>query len=352
MTLSRSTYIPVVHGAMDDRPDEADTVEAALAISETLRGLGYQSDLVHVGLDMTPIEDMARRQPLAVFNLVEAINADFRLQPMAPAIYERLRIPYTGCSFDAIVSAMSKTRSKHVMKAAAIATPVWIDGIRNPLPADTTVLVKSDSEHASIGIDSSSVVMAGEAQRVIREREAKFGGRFFAEVFIEGREFNVAMVEGPDGPQALPIPEIQFIDYPDGKPRIVDYDAKWKVDSFAYANTPRAFGIEAADPKLARKLKKMALDVWRAFGLSGYARVDFRVDAFGKPWAIDVNTNPCITPDAGFATTASEAGISYPQLIERIVNAALPVANAAQPADLIGDDRPDAADVHAPAGAW
>ena len=230
---------------MDDRPDEADTVEAALAISETLRGLGYQSDLVHVGLDMTPIEDMARRQPLAVFNLVEAINADFRLQPMAPAIYERLRIPYTGCSFDAIVSAMSKTRSKHVMKAAAIATPVWIDGIRNPLPADTTVLVKSDSEHASIGIDSSSVVMAGEAQRVIREREAKFGGRFFAEVFIEGREFNVAMVEGPDGPQALPIPEIQFIDYPDGKPRIVDYDAKWMVDSFAYANTPRAFGIEA-----------------------------------------------------------------------------------------------------------
>ena len=352
MTLSRSSYIPVVHGAMDDRPVEADTVEAALAISETLRGLGYQSDLVHVGLNMTPIEDIGRRQPLAVFNLVEAINADFRLQPMAPAIYERLRIPYTGCSFDAIVSAMSKTRSKHVMKAAAIATPAWIDGIRNPLPADTMVLVKSDCEHASIGIDSSSVVMAGEAQRVIREREKSFGGRFFAEVFIEGREFNVAMVEGPGGPLALPIPEIQFIDYPEGKPRIVDYDAKWMVESFAYNNTPRAFGIEKEDPKLARKLKKMALDVWRAFGLSGYARVDFRVDAFGKPWAIDVNTNPCITPDAGFATTASEAGISYPQLIERIVNAALPVADAVEDSDRLSAEITETSEVSAPAGAW
>ena len=70
-------------------------------------------------------------------------------------------------------------------------------------------------------------------------------------------------------------------------------------------------------------MKKMAADVWATFGLTGYARVDFRVDAMGKPWAIDVNTNPCITADAGFSATASEAGIGYPQLIERIVQAAL-----------------------------
>ena len=102
-------------------------------------------------------------------------------------------------------------------------------------------------------------------------------------------------------------PEIVFVDYPDDKPRIVDYDAKWAADSFAYNNTPRDFGIEKSDARLARKLKRMALDCWRVFGLAGYARVDFRVDAMGKPWVIDVNTNPCITPDAGFAATASVA---------------------------------------------
>lgn len=353
MTSLRSSYVPVVHGATDGRPDEVDTLEAALAITETLRGLGYASDLVHVGLDLTPIEALSQRRPLAVFNLVEAIRCDFRLQPFVPAVFEKMRLPYTGCRFDAIVAAMSKTRSKHVLKAAAIATPVWIDGIRNPLPPDTVVLVKSDSEHASVGIEASSVVPAMQAQDMIRHREKAFGGRFFAEVFIEGREFNVAMVEGPDGPEALPVPEILFVDYPDGKPRIVDYDAKWMVDSFAYNNTPRAFGIEKADGKLARKLKRMALDVWRAFGLSGYARVDFRVDAMGKPWVIDVNTNPCITPDAGFASTASEAGISYPQLIERIVLAALPVTGLESAVAGVHDGSLANADGQgSPAGVW
>ncbi len=322
-------YIPIVHGATEGRPDEADTLEAAEAISETLRGLGYASDLVHVDLDLTPIEAMARRKPLAVFNLVEAIRTDLRLQPFVPALLERLRVPYTGSNFDALVSAMSKVRCKHILKAASVAAPAWIDGIRNPLPDDTMVLVKSDSEHASVGIDATSVVPAALAQAVIAERERQFGGRFFAEVFIEGREFNVAMLAGPDGPQVLPIPEILFVGYPEGKPRIVDYDAKWAADSFAYNNTPRDFGVEKADARLARKLKRMALDCWNAFGLAGYGRIDFRVDAMGKPWVIDVNTNPCITPDAGFAVTASQAGIGYSEVIKRIVAAALPRAAGA-----------------------
>jgi len=326
MELSGQPYIPIVHGATAERPDEADTLEAALAISETLRGLGYASDLVHVGLDLTPVVAMAKRRPHAVFNLVEAIGTDLRLQPFVPAVMDRLGLAYTGSKFDALVAAMSKVRCKHLLKAASVATPAWIDGIRNPLPPDTMVLVKSDSEHASVGIDASSVVPAALAQQTIRDREKAFGGRFFAEVFIEGREFNVAMLEGPGGVEVLPIPEIKFIDYPEGKPQIVDYDAKWATESFAYNSTPRDFGIEKADAKLARKLKRMALECWRVFGLAGYARVDFRVDAFGKPWVIDVNTNPCITPDAGFAVTASIAGLGYTDVIERIVNAALPHA--------------------------
>ena len=352
MTSPRASYVPIVHGAIDGRPDEADTIEAAEAICETLRGLGYQSDILHIDLDLTPVEQIVERGPLVVFNLVDALRADLRLQPFVPALLEQLRVPYTGCKFDAIVAAMSKTRSKHLLKAAGIATPAWIDGIRNPLPGDTLVLVKSDSEHASVGIDASSVVLAAEAGAVIRQRESAFGGRFFAEVFIEGREFNVAMVEGAAGPEVLPCPEIQFIDYPDGKPRIVDYDAKWQAETFAYNNTPRAFGIEKSDPKLARKLKRMALECWRIFGLSGYARVDFRVDAMGKPWVIDVNTNPCITADAGFSATASEAGISYPQLIERIVLAALPRAVATERPDPANDDRLDTGIAAGEAGVW
>ena len=353
MTSKGLSYIPIVHGATAERPDEADTLEAATAIAETLRGLGYISDLVRVDLDFTPIEVLARRRPLVVFNLVEAINTDLRLQPFVPAVLDRLKIAYTGSNFDALVAAMSKVRCKHLLKAASVATPAWIDGIRNPLPPDTLVLVKSDSEHASVGIDSTSVVPAALAQETIRQRERAFGGRFFAEVFIEGREFNVAMLEGPAGPEVLPIPEIVFVGYPDGKPRIVDYDAKWSAESFAYNNTPRDFGIEKTDARLARKLKRMALDCWRAFGLAGYARVDFRVDAFGKPWVIDVNTNPCITPDAGFAVTASQAGLSYPAVVERIVQAALsPAIAAVQPSEAAADPVRDRERARTLAGAW
>jgi len=352
MTVLRPFYVPIVHGAMDGRPDEADTIESADAICETLHRLGYASDIVHIDLDLTPLERMMEREPLVVFNLVDGLRADLRLQPFVPAFLEKLRVPYTGCRFDAIVAAMSKTRSKHLMKAAGIATPAWIDGIRNPLPGDTLVLVKSDSEHASVGIDATSVVMACEAQKVIRHREATFGGRFFAEVFIEGREFNVAMVDGPIGVEVLPPPEILFAGYPDDKPKIVDYDAKWQTESFAYQNTPRQFGIEKTDPKLGRKLKKMAAEVWNTFGLTGYARVDFRVDAMGKPWAIDVNTNPCITADAGFSATASEAGISYPQLIERIVQAALRRTAPAELDEVLGDPLRAGEARVGEAGAW
>ena len=123
MTSSRPSYIPIVHGATEDRPDEADTLEAASAISETLRGLGYSSDLVHLDIDLTPLDELARQRPLLVFNLVDCLRADLRLQPFVPAVLERLKLPYTGCRFDAIVAAMSKTRSKHLLKAASIATP-------------------------------------------------------------------------------------------------------------------------------------------------------------------------------------------------------------------------------------
>jgi D-alanine-D-alanine ligase len=329
--MASRSYVPVVHAATGDRPDEADTIEAAHAISETLRGLGYASDIVALDLNLTRLEDLARQRPQVVFNLVEAIQTDLRLQPFIPAVLERLGVPYTGSRFDAIVAAMSKVRCKHVLKSASLATPAWVDGYRNPLPPDTIVMVKSDSEHASVGIGPDSVVSAGRAAELIRERERRFGGRFFAEVFIEGREFNVAMLEGTDGPEVLPIPEILFVGYPDDKPRIVDYDAKWSTESFAYNNTPRLFGIEKTDARLARKLKRMALESWKAFGLSGYARIDFRVDAMGKPWVIDVNTNPCVTPDAGFAATASEGGLAYPHVIERIVRAALHEAKPEAP---------------------
>jgi D-alanine-D-alanine ligase len=111
-------------------------------------------------------------------------------------------------------------------------------------------------------------------------------------------------------------------DLPEGRPHIVDYEAKWDSASHAYHHTPRRFGVEAREPALAEALSRTASAAWKAARLNGYARVDFRVDAAGRPLVLEINTNPCLAPDAGFVATAAEAGMSYDALIARIVSAA------------------------------
>jgi D-alanine-D-alanine ligase len=167
------------------------------------------------------------------------------------------------------------------------------------------------------------VVAGGRAAEEIATRQARFGGQFFAEAFIEGREFNLALLDGPDGPRLLPIAEIDFVDYPDDRPRIVDYEAKWEDDSFAFGNTPRHFDFPAADGSLLERLGELALATWRLFDLTGYVRVDFRVDSMNKPWILEINVNPCLSPDAGFAAAAARAGMDYDEMIGCIVSSAL-----------------------------
>ena len=120
----------------------------------------------------------------------------------------------------------------------------------------------------------------------------------------------------------LPIAEILFEGLEANAPKIVDFDAKWTPDSRVYIGTPRRFGLERNDPELAKKLKQLALASWNLFGLNGYARFDFRIDPTGKPFVIDVNPNPFLAQDAGFAAAAAEAGLSYQDLIGRIVELA------------------------------
>jgi D-alanine-D-alanine ligase len=145
----------------------------------------------------------------------------------------------------------------------------------------------------------------------------------FAETYIEGREFAAAMMEGPQGVELLPLRETIFQGFADGQPLITDYDAKWTPGSQAYQGTPRRFGLEREEPELAAELTRLALACWDLFNLDGYARVDFRVNKDGAPFILEVNMNPCLGSDAGFAASAQETGLSYDALVGRIVEASL-----------------------------
>ena len=166
-------------------------------------------------------------------------------------------------------------------------------------------------------------VEPAEVRQRLADRARCSGRPCFAEQFIEGREFNLGLLAGPDGPESLPPAEIDFSAFPPEKPRIVGHRAKWEADSFEYIHTPRHFDFPPSDVPLLDRLRDLARQCWTLFRLRGWARVDFRVDAAGEPWILEVNGNPCLSPDAGFAAALEQASIPFDKGIQRIVEDAL-----------------------------
>jgi D-alanine-D-alanine ligase len=320
-------FVPVLHAATDTRPDEIDTLNAAQAVEDALRRLGYATEIIALDLDLRPLESLARRRPLTVFNLVDAMRGDTRLAPMVPAVLEDLGVAYTGTRTSAWLGTLSKLATKQTLRSHGLPTPTWSEDGKG-LDFEGRVIVKPVFEHGSLGLDASSVVKGAAAAQAIKERALRWNTEHFAEGYIEGREFNLAVIERDGTAEVLPIAEMLFEGFAANEPRIVGYDAKWAPESPAYVGTPRRFGLERQEPALAADLAALARACWSCFGLTGYARVDFRVDARYAPFILEVNVNPCLSPDAGFAAAAREAGLSYPALMGRIVEGAAEVLPA------------------------
>jgi len=332
----RSSRVAVVYGAVaaDAAPDEQDVLVEVDTVQQALTALGFAPVAVPLTLDLEAVRQrLLHLRPAFVFNLVESVEGLGRLIHLAPALYESLGLPYTGAGSEAMYLTSNKPLAKRLLAAAGIATPEGVEPAAQGLSAPSfpgPYIVKSVWEHASIGIDESSVVDdARKVATVARKRQRRFGGEWFAERFIDGREFNLSLLGGPDGVELLPAAEMLFVDYPEGKRRIVDYAAKWHAGSFEFCNTVRRFEFDEADRSLLARLEETAKTCWRLFGLTGYARVDCRVDAEGRPWVLEINVNPCLSPDAGFAAAAARRGLDLVAVLRRII-AELP-ARVAEP---------------------
>ena len=118
----------------------------------------------------------------------------------------------------------------------------------------------------------------------------------------------------------LPIAEMTFLKYPEGKPKIMGYTAKWNENSFEYTHTRRTFNVP--DKKLKADLEKICKKCWNDFGFKGYVRIDFRMGADGVPMVIDLNLNPCISESGGFVAASKKAGFTFVKVIEKIVEEA------------------------------
>ncbi len=226
----------------------------------------------------------------------------------------------TGNPSDAMFLTTQKPLAKRLMQKLDIPTPQWWEASEAfTLDPHSQYIVKPSREDASIGIDEENVFL-GSNPGILDKFRNKWGTHFFIEEFIKGREFNISVLGGPNGPEVLAPAEMQFLDFPDDKPTIMGYSAKWNEDTFAYHHTQRTFDLPESDEPLIQEISKICRECWSAFHLRGFARVDFRVDKNNRPYVLEINANPCISPDSGFYNAALRSGYTFTQVVQRIID--------------------------------
>ena len=345
--------IAILYSAVPDNAtlEDQDTLVQVETVAKSMARLGHEALAFPCTLDLAAIRnELQRWRPDVIFNLIESLADDDSLVYLPLAVLDVMRLPYTGGRTEALFLTTHKLMAKQRLRSAGLPTPNWIES-KEPtregheegdcpdfcvskngtVPLDvqsscSSWIIKGVWDQASRGMDDDAVlrnVSRDEVRKRLAERIGQTGRPCFAEQFVEGREFNISVLAGPDGPEVLRPAEIDFSAFPPGKPRIVGHRAKWQADSFEFNNTPRRFDYDPTDQALLDQLRFLCKACWDLFELRGWVRVDFRVDAAGQPWILEINANPCLSPDAGFAAALEQAGIPFDIAMQRILEDSL-----------------------------
>ena len=313
--------IVILHNqVLTNNPDELDVINQRDLIKTACKNLNYEVTCLTVGDNLlADIESIKLENPDVVFNLVEATFGKGELIYFAPAILNAFKFPYTGIPLDALFVTTSKVLAKKLMRFNELPTADFFSiNELDQLSPSKTYIVKPIWEEASVGISTDFIFNISETNKLQKIKQLP-NSHYFVEEFIDGREFNVSMLSAKNGMEVLPPAEIVFSEYFNDKPKIIGYEAKWNEDSEEYKQTNRAFGTLENNLKLKKNLIAICKKSWTAFNLKGYARIDFRVDAFDNIFILEINGNPCIAPDSGFVAATNYAGYCVDEMIQRIV---------------------------------
>jgi D-alanine-D-alanine ligase len=319
--------ILVAHNAVadGDDPSTRDVLAQVGLVTAALDTIGARYRVLAVGAEGVDVASLNGWE--AVFNLVESPPGRPGFQVEVAAAFESHGLKITGSSADIIRATTDKhaTRLNLARHDVSVAPGGLLDPDHPELleRVPPPWILKPVLEDASLGLDGSAVT-SDPVHAVSRARrlQSEFPGQgVLAEHLLPGREFNISVLADGAGIEILPPAEMTFVDFPAGRPRILDWEAKWEETSFAYRNTVRVF-LNGTEPNLRSRLEEVARRAWSACGLAGYGRVDLRLDERGTPCVLEVNANPCLSPDAGFAAAVREAGYSQSDLVLRILAAA------------------------------
>jgi D-alanine-D-alanine ligase len=312
----------IYYNQLSENPqaDELDVLEQAAMVESALSELGYKVMQLPFSFDLQrAMQEIAEIKPALIFNLVESIENNGEFCYFAPAIFNFMKVPYSGVRLEAMFNTTNKILAKQLFRANGISTADWFTTDQlHQLDINKRYILKPAWEEGSLGIDEDSVFNGNDAAMI--EKFSKYPkDRYFAEQLIDGREFNISVLGGNQGPEVLPLAEMQFLDFPEGKPRIMGYTAKWKEDSFEYEHTRRTYEYSKEDLPLRKTLQELALKCWNEFGMCGYIRVDVRVDEQQIPYVLEINTNPCLSENGGFYAASMRQGYTFTDIMRRVV---------------------------------
>jgi D-alanine-D-alanine ligase len=303
---------------------EAHAWKTEFDVVTTLREARHDVRAIGVQHELRPIRDEVRHwQPDVVFNLLEQFHGETTYDQNVASYLELLRVPYTGCNPRGLMLARGKALSKKLLAYHRIPVPTFAvfpmgRKVVRPKRLGFPLIVKSVSEDSSIGIAQASVVDSDEklAERVgfVHER---VGTDAIAEEYIEGRELYVGVL-GNARLRVLPVWELEFGDLRAGQLRIATERVKHDPE---YQERRGILQGPAEDlpPELATRIQQTAKRICRVLEVDGYARVDFRLSADGVPYFLEANPNPDVAASEEFAQAALHDGLSYPQLLNRIL---------------------------------
>lgn len=300
---------------------EYDVVTTLKKLGHEVRPLGVKSDL---GIIRSTIEEW---HPHIAFNLLEEFDGVAVYDQNVVSYLELLRVPYTGCNPRGLMLARDKVLAKKLFSFHRIPFPeftVSLQGrmVKRPSWLSFPLIVKSITEEASLGISQASIV---EDDGKLKERVAfiheSVGTGALIERYIEGRELYVGVL-GNGHLHALPVWELKLDKLPDDARRIATERVKW---SRKYQDK---YGITSEKAKnlpvgKVEEIQHLAKRVYRALGLSGYARIDLRMDGEGGLYVLEANPNPQIARNEDFADSAESDGYAYEELLQELLNAGL-----------------------------
>ena len=290
-------------------------LEALEAVETELAADGHEVARVPVNPDGRWVERIRKGKYDLVFNLCEGVDGVASLEPSVVATLELLGVPFTGSGSWTLSLCLRKHLVNSLLDRAGVPVPRY--GLVRPGAPLPTVgfpaICKPAAEDASLGVEQRSVVRTMRALAARVEAMHERWEDILVQRFIDGREVNVGIV----GNHVLPVAEIDFGDMPKGMWRIVSYRSKWDEgcdeDLGAKPNCPADLPVE-----ITAELSAIALAAWRLVGGEGYGRVDFRIDSRGRPWLLEVNANPDISPQAGLARMARVEGLDYRALVRLV----------------------------------